>query len=103
MKYLLIFLTLPFFLTADQVETKKCFYKPIQDENRSFETSWEHSEKCPCAFDIDSYELEEINELKQELGAIFYSGKIHLNLECDGHLWTPVLFVHSIYCPCLKH
>lgn len=77
MKYLFIFLTLPFLLCANQ-------------------------SKIENSYEIDSYELEEINELKQELGAIFYTGKIHLNLESDGHLWTPVLYVHSEYCPMCK-
>ncbi len=48
MKYLFIFLTLPFLLCADQEETQICIYEWIQDDEREFETSWEHSEECPC-------------------------------------------------------
>ncbi len=46
MKYVFIFLTLPFFLCADQENT--CIYEPVQDDEREFETSWEHSDECPC-------------------------------------------------------
>ena len=47
MKYLIIFLTLPFLLCADQ-EERPCVYEPVQDDEREFETSWEHSDDCPC-------------------------------------------------------
>jgi len=75
MKYLFIFLTLPFLVCAEQY-------------------------KIENPYNIDAYELEEINELKNDEKAMFYKGKIHLNIELDGHLWTPVLYVHSEYCPC---
>ena len=68
MRYIIIFLTLPFLLFSNQ-------------------------------YNIDSYELEQIHEMKDSLGAVFYKDKMHININYDGHLWTPVLFIHSEHCP----
>lgn len=91
MRYVLALLMIPFLLAG----TEHCVYKAIQDPNRTFETSWEPV----VPYDLDSYEIEEINDIAKDFDAVLYKDNLHINIDYDGHLWTPILFVHSSYCP----
>ena len=62
MYYIIIFLTLPFIVYADQ---------PQSDESKS--------------------DYIDIN---------FYKNRMHIEINEDGHLWTPIMYTHSEFCPC---